>query len=156
MLSNCIVKYSDGYMIMYKQNQEQLIYITHNLLNFSKVDWENASLSLIAHIFFLAMLLLWSVQNCIHELCPGGWFNIKMPSYQYRKSHCGDKTILRPSYLHNGISNTGKISSLYWIRVQASRPLQSTAVSGYQDQRVARTQDMEEPITIYHWVFEKM
>ena len=28
----------------------------------------------------------------------------KMPSYQYRKSYCGDKTILRPSYLHNGIS----------------------------------------------------
>ena len=24
-----------------------------------------------------------------------------MPSYQYRKSHCGDKTISRPSYLHN-------------------------------------------------------
>ena len=48
----------------------------------------------------------------------GGWFNIKMPSYQYRKSHCGDKTILRPSYLHNGISYTGKITSLYWIRVQ--------------------------------------
>ena len=23
-----------------------------------------------------------------------GWFNIKMTSYQYRKSHCGDKTIL--------------------------------------------------------------
>ena len=32
-----------------------------------------------------------------------------MKSYQYRKSHCGDKTILRPSYLHNGISYTGKI-----------------------------------------------
>ena len=30
---------------------------------------------------------------------PGGWFYIKMPSYQYRKSHCWDKTILRPSYL---------------------------------------------------------
>ena len=27
-----------------------------------------------------------------------------MTPYQYRKSHCGDKTILRPSYLHNGIS----------------------------------------------------
>ena len=39
-----------------------------------------------------------------------------MTSYQYRKSHCGDKTILRPSYLHNGISYTGKMSSLYWIR----------------------------------------
>ena len=38
-----------------------------------------------------------------------------MTSYQYRKSHCGDKTILRPSYLHNGISYTGKTTSLYWI-----------------------------------------
>ena len=49
---------------------------------------------------------------------PGPWFNIKMPSYQYRKSHCGDKTILWPSYLHNGISYTGKTTSLYWIRAQ--------------------------------------
>ena len=48
----------------------------------------------------------------------GGWFNIKMTSYQYRKSHCGDQTILRPSYLHNGISYTSKMSSLYWIRAQ--------------------------------------
>ena len=47
---------------------------------------------------------------------PGPWFNIKMSSYQYRKSHCGDKTILRPSYLHNGISYTCKMTSLYWIR----------------------------------------
>ena len=47
---------------------------------------------------------------------PGPRFNIKMTSYQYRKSHCGDKTILRPSYLHNGISYTGKMTSLYWIR----------------------------------------
>ena len=46
---------------------------------------------------------------------PGPRFNIKMTSYQYRKSHCGDKTILRPSYLHNGISYTGKTTSLYWI-----------------------------------------
>ena len=47
---------------------------------------------------------------------PGPRFNIKMTSYQYRKSHCGDKTILRPSYLHNGISYTGKTTSLYWIK----------------------------------------
>ena len=39
-------------------------------------------------------------------------------SYQYRKSHCGDKTILRPFYLHSGICYTGK-TSLYWIRAQA-------------------------------------
>ena len=51
---------------------------------------------------------------------PGPWFNIKMSSYQYRKSHCGDKTVVRSSYLHNGISYTGKMSSLYWIRALTS------------------------------------
>ena len=49
----------------------------------------------------------------------GPWFNIKMSSYQYRKSHCGDKTILRSSYLHNGIPYTGKMTSLYWNRALA-------------------------------------
>ena len=48
----------------------------------------------------------------------GPRFNIKMSSYQYRKSHCGDKTVVRSSYLHNGISYTGKTTSLYWIRAQ--------------------------------------
>ena len=45
----------------------------------------------------------------------GRRFNIKMSSYQYRKSHCGDKTVVRSSYLHNGISYSGKMASLYWI-----------------------------------------
>ena len=45
---------------------------------------------------------------------PGPWFNIKMSYYQYKKSHYGDKTVLRPSYLHNGISYTGKMTALYW------------------------------------------
>ena len=49
---------------------------------------------------------------------PGPRFNIKMSSYQYRKSRCGDKTVVRSSYLHNGISYTGKMSSLYWIGSQ--------------------------------------
>ena len=49
----------------------------------------------------------------------GGWFNIKLTSYHHRKPHCGDETILRPSYLHNGISYTGKMTSLYWIRAHA-------------------------------------
>ena len=58
-------------------------------------------------------------QKMTWETSPSGpWFNIKMTSYQYRKSHCGDKTILRPSYLHNGISYAGKITYLYWIRAQ--------------------------------------
>ena len=38
----------------------------------------------------------------------GPWFNIKMSSYQYMKSHCGDKTIL--------LIYTAKMTSLYWIR----------------------------------------
>ena len=46
---------------------------------------------------------------------PGPWFNIKMLYYQYRKSHCGVKTVLRSSYLHNAISYTGKMASLYWF-----------------------------------------
>ena len=46
----------------------------------------------------------------------GPQFNIKIPSYQYRKSHCGDKMILWPSHLHSGTSYTGKATYLYWIR----------------------------------------
>ena len=43
----------------------------------------------------------------------GPCFNIKM-FYQYRKSHRGDKTIIRLSYLHNGISYLGTTTSIYW------------------------------------------
>ena len=57
----------------------------------------------------------------------GPWFNIKMTSYQYRKFHCGDKTVIRSSYLHNGISYTGKTTSLYWIRAQGFEHLTSFA-----------------------------
>ena len=66
--------------------------------------------SVICHVIFI-MKCPWDT-----FLSPSGpRFNIKMTSYWYRKSHCGDKTILRPSYLHNGISYTGKTTSLYWI-----------------------------------------
>ena len=49
------------------------------------------------------------------QIPSGPWFNKKMPTYQYRKSYCGDKTVVRSSYLHNGISYTGKMASFYWI-----------------------------------------
>ena len=67
-------------------------------------------------------MYLWSQIDAIYQFVlfalytPGSWFNIKMLSYQYRKFHCGDKTVVRSSYLHNGISYAGKIKSLYWIR----------------------------------------
>ena len=64
----------------------------------------------------ISTMKLTQLFHSILVLGPGGWINIKMSSYQYRKSHCRDKTILRPSYLHNGISYTGKMTSLYWIR----------------------------------------
>ena len=44
-------------------------------------------------------------------LSPGPRFNIEMSSYQYRKFHCGDKTVVRSSYIHNGFSYTGKMTS---------------------------------------------
>ena len=66
-----------------------------------------------SHCNWLAGVQLTTTKNSIS---PGGRFNKKISSYQYRKSHCGDKTILRPSYLHNAISYTGKMTSLYWIR----------------------------------------
>ena len=71
----------------------------------------------------------WVALSYITTLVPeaGLWFNIKMSSYQYGKSHCGDKTVVRPSYLHNGISYTGKMTSLYWIRPMVSR----TWISNY-------------------------
>ena len=40
--------------------------------------------------------------------------DLKLPSYQYWKSCCGDKTAVRSSYLHTGISYTGKTVSLCW------------------------------------------
>ena len=74
------------------------------------------STTLILTLFWLCTTLILAscgiLCYCTHS---GSWFNIKMSSYQYRKTHCGDKTILRPSYLHNGISYTGKMTSLYWI-----------------------------------------
>ena len=42
-------------------------------------------------------------------------FNLKVLFYQYKKSHYGNKTIYRPSYLRNVIPYTGKTVSWYWI-----------------------------------------
>ena len=54
------------------------------------------------------------------------------PSYQYRKSHCGDKTVVRSSYLNSGISYTGEMTSLYWIRALVSICLTLTVFNSSQ------------------------
>ena len=63
-------------------------------------------------------ILIQSIKSHVKFSTTGPRFNIKMTSYQYRKSHCGNKTILRASYLNNGICYTGKMTSLYWIGAQ--------------------------------------
>ena len=47
-----------------------------------------------------------------------GLIQYKVSSYQYRKFHCGDKTVARSSYLHNGIFCSGKMASLFWLGPQ--------------------------------------
>ena len=68
----------------------------------------------ISNIMLYSTIFWWDLPGKL----TGASFNIKMLSYQYRKSHCGAKTIVRSSYLHNGISYTCKVTSLYWIRTQ--------------------------------------
>ena len=46
------------------------------------------------------LLVAFTYQTCVPETGP--WFNIKMSPCQYRKSHCGDKTVVRSSYLIMG------------------------------------------------------
>ena len=51
-----------------------------------------------------------------------------MSSYQYRKYHCVDKTVVRSSYLHNGISYTGKMAYLYWFSPLVSNQWDSLSI----------------------------
>ena len=91
----------------------------HYSATFQATGW----LSSVHVLFFLAQPGPWchdleKLSTLLASLCgksSGPWFNIKMSSYQYRKSHCGDKTVVRSSYLHNVISYTGKMTSLYWF-----------------------------------------
>ena len=98
---------------------------------------------------------------CGETAWPGPWFNIKMSSYQYRKSHCGDKMILWPSYLHNGISYTGKTASLYWIGAQDLAILDTPKPISFwfiyiethsQDNKQWGNRNRNTPITCKSWV----
>ena len=52
------------------------------------------------------------------NMSSGGGFNIKMSSNPYRNFHYRDKTILSATLLSPQWPDTGKMSSLYWIRAQ--------------------------------------
>ena len=87
---------------------------SHALGTRTKFQLEILTINVITGIVYFREIILESSRK-VSETIPR--FYIKMSSYQYRKSHCGDKTVVRSSYLHNGISYTGKMSSLYWIGV---------------------------------------
>ena len=85
-------------------------------LNMSSAKWRLFGLGLnelsnIAIQLYICSILLF-LNHCftagavLVSRSSGPRFNINMSSYQYRKSHCGDKTVVRSSYLHNGISYT--------------------------------------------------
>ena len=100
--------------------------VTQNQGNwdFSFIRWSNTEAKLIKEQSNLIITLIFhqnvhqhpkSYEVCWASLNSGAWFNIKIPSYQYRKSHCGDKTVVRSSYLHNGISYTGKMTDIFLL-----------------------------------------
>ena len=68
-----------------------------------------------------------------------------MSSHQYKKSRCGDKTVLRPSSLHNGISHTSEMTSLYWINPQVGWPDWVRAIPGYRYTYLEPTQQTHYP-----------
>ena len=99
-----------------------MLFVVHTTLNKSYLILSYLILShlILSYITYMHQCIVyWHIMPILthkHKGTPGPWFNIKMSSYQYRKSHCGDKTVVRSSYLHNGISYTDKMTSLYWIR----------------------------------------
>ena len=93
------------------QNSEGFFVVSQNkLLNKSLSGLWNDPPQVISASWQRPILVIISYDNSL-----GTDSIYMMSSYQYRKSHCGDKTVVRWSYLHNGISYTGKMSSLYWI-----------------------------------------
>ena len=85
--------------------------ITHPCPLQQYISWSLSQL-----YFAVSSQLIYQCGWWINLCTTGPWFNKKMSSYQYRKSHCGDKTVVRSSYLQNGISYIGKMTSLCWIR----------------------------------------
>ena len=67
----------------------------------------------ICYISTLYHYRVMTVPSVHHVIRSWPWFNIKMSSYQFRKPHCGDKTVVRSSYLHNWIPFNGKMASFF-------------------------------------------
>ena len=108
--------YAEGFMQSYLVSGTSSIYMQESspcVWTYEKKEWDSSIQQI------NALLPQWHA-FCTNPLISGPWFNIKVSSYQYRKSYCGDKTILWLAYLHNGISYTDKTAYLYWFSPQSS------------------------------------
>ena len=56
--------------------------------------------------------------HCLLNQGPDSIWRCYLTWCQYKNSHCGDKTVIRLSYIHHGNSYIGKTTSLYWISPQ--------------------------------------
>lgn len=63
---------------------------------------------------YLNICMVFLYTDCKVRWPSGALFNIKMTSYWYRTSYCGYKTILQPSYHHNGTSLWCRYQGLLW------------------------------------------
>ena len=73
-------------------------------------------------------------------------FNIKMLSYQYRKFHCGDKMVVRSSYLHNGISYVLSffVTPRHWTKLSSqdkNKYFRNEAYNTLMEWRMTETRD---------------
>ena len=89
------------------------VQINTQYINISTNNYFNSFKSL---LLYNSALFTDNALSHLYSIIPWALIKKNMSSYQYRKTHCGDTTILRPSYLQNGISFTGKTTYLYWIR----------------------------------------
>ena len=117
ILLNSSLKYQDGITTITIINNQWLLMMVLVMIP----SWYHPFLMHWSYIFLCGLVTSYGNTTGIgvnigsgNGLLSGPWFDIKMPSYQYRKYHCGDKTVVRSAYLHNGISYTGKMASLYW------------------------------------------
>ena len=90
-----------------------------------------------------------------------------MPSYQYRKIHCGDKMILWPSYLHNLISyiyisfirshvtyNSGTIWKRWQTNKQKKKVQGKNRLSGKKVKISTRTWKAYQDIAMYIKIYQ--
>ena len=60
------------------------------------------------------VLSTWFTCIWLYYVYFGVRLDMKITSYKHKKSHCADKTVTRPCYLHNRIFYTSETVSLYW------------------------------------------